>query len=96
MADNGPTNISLDPIVAVWLGLVLLSGVSFAVIEGGLVTAVASVVVVLVAAFKARLIMSHFMELKTVPRNWQVMYTGWIIAASALLLIGNFVAMVKG
>lgn len=96
MTDNGPSSISVDPIVAVWLGLVLLSGVSFAVIEGGLVSALASAVVVLIAGFKARLIMVYFMELKSVPRNWQVMYTGWIIAASALLMIGNVVAMVKG
>ncbi|ORV53148.1 hypothetical protein AWC05_20620 [Mycobacterium florentinum] len=74
----------------------LLSGVSFAVIEGGLVTAIASAVVVLIAGLKVRLIMVYFMELKSVPRNWQVMYTVWIIAASALLMIGNVVAMVKG
>ncbi|MCV7410631.1 cytochrome C oxidase subunit IV family protein [Mycobacterium florentinum] len=96
MTDNGPTSVAADPAVSVWLGLVLLSGVSFAVIEGGLVTAIASAVVVLIAGLKVRLIMVYFMELKSVPRNWQVMYTVWIIAASALLMIGNVVAMVKG
>ena len=96
MAVNQRVSIADDPVARVWVGLVLLSALSFAVIEGGLVSAIASIVVVLIAAVKVRLIMVQFMELKSIPRNWQRMYTGWIVAASTLLMVGNVIAMVKG
>lgn len=75
--------------------LVLLTVGSLAVIEGGLVRTVSAVVVISVAALKARLIMRHFMELDLLPRTWQMMYTIWIVAASAVILIGNYVAVLS-
>ena len=79
----------------VWSLLCLLSAASFAVVEGGLLTAIASLIVVAVVALKARIIMVQFMEIKSIPRNWQVMYAAWIISASAIILCGNFIAMLK-
>lgn len=84
-----------DPVVTAWFLLILLSAGSFAAIEGGLITAIASVIVVVIAAWKARFIMVYFMEIKSVGRNWQALYSGWILAVAAMLLVGNFVAMLK-
>ena len=82
-----------EPAVTVWLLLILLTIGSFAVIEGGLFAIVAPVIVIGIAAYKARLIMMHFMELKSAPRTWRIMYTTWIGVAATIILVGNYVAV---
>jgi Prokaryotic Cytochrome C oxidase subunit IV len=94
--DAGRDDLAVSDIArTMWLLLCLLSVVSFAVVEGGLVTAIASVIVVAVAALKARIIMVHFMEIKSIPAKWQSMYAAWIVAASVIILCSNFIAMLK-
>lgn len=79
----------------VWALLVLLTAGSLAVVEGGLVRLVSAAVVIGLAAYKARLVMLHFMEIKTLPGVWKKMYTMWIVAAVGIILIGNYVAVLS-
>lgn len=81
------------PLGPAWGILVLLTVGSLMVVESGLVGVVSSAVVIGVAAVKARLIMRHFMELESLPRTWQLSYTMWIVAASAVILIGNYIGV---
>jgi hypothetical protein len=80
---------------AVWAVLVLLTVGSLSVVEGGLVRMISAAVVIGIAGYKALLIMRHFMELGTLPRTWQKMYMMWIIVAGAIILIGNYVAVLS-
>jgi heme/copper-type cytochrome/quinol oxidase subunit 4 len=79
--------------VTVWLALVLLSVASFVVIEGDLLTSIAALIVIGVAVLKVRLIMTHFMETRSAPRTWQLMYTSWILLVATIIIVGNYVAV---
>lgn len=76
-----------------WLILVVLTIGSFVTFEGGVPALIAAPVVIGIAAYKTRLIMVHFMEVNLAGRPWHLMYTVWIIAASLIILVGNYVAV---
>jgi heme/copper-type cytochrome/quinol oxidase subunit 4 len=82
-----------EPIVTVWLVLIALTCGSFAVIEGGVLALISPLIVIGIAAYKIRLVMVHFMEVKSATRTWRTMYTTWILVAAAIILIGNYVAV---
>ena len=82
-----------EPTVTVWLMLIVLTGGSFAVIEGDLFSFVSPLIVIGIAAYKARLIMVHFMEVKLAARTWRTMYTTWIGIVAGIILIGNYTAV---
>lgn len=45
-------------------------------------------VVILIAAFKARLVILHFMQLKTAPLEWRLIFEAWVVAVAAWILVG--------
>jgi heme/copper-type cytochrome/quinol oxidase subunit 4 len=75
----------------VWLLLVGLTLLSLLVAEElGLRTA-SIVVIFLIAAFKAELIIEHFMEARLAERHWLIMYLIWVLTVTFVLTIGHLV-----
>jgi hypothetical protein len=44
------------------------------------------VAIVLVAAVKIRFVLMHFMELRTAPLAWRVVFEVWLVAATSVIL----------
>ncbi len=76
----------------VWLMLCVLTLVSMVVIDENRGW-MASIVVVLLAAAKSRLVMVHYMEVRRAARHWQLLYQTWVFAVAAAVLIGYFVGL---
>jgi hypothetical protein len=73
----------------VWAILVAASLLSW-FLKGDAVSArVGATAVILIAAFKINLVVSHFMELKWQPRPFRFIVTGWL-ALVTLIIIGGY------
>jgi hypothetical protein len=75
---------------AIWLVLVLLTGLSWwlSKIDGFAgVYPVSTLGLLLVASFKVRLVGLHFMELRQAPPALRLLFEIWAAAVSALLLV---------
>jgi hypothetical protein len=79
----------------IWAILVALSVVSLFAVENDILRAGTALVVIAVAGIKARLIMTHFMETELAPKAWRRMYGAWILVASTIILVGNYVAVLQ-
>ena len=73
----------------VWCLLCALTIASVALAEGGWGRGVFSVVVVLIAAVKSRLVILHYMEASRAARHWRFLYEAWNFAAAATIVIGH-------
>ncbi len=74
--------LSLATVVTWWLG------------EGGInVVEIGTVAVILIAAFKIRLVVLYFMELKDAPFPLRQLIEGWIIFFSGAILIGYWLSV---
>jgi heme/copper-type cytochrome/quinol oxidase subunit 4 len=83
---------SRNQVVNAWLILIVLTTGSFSLVEGGVAGLIAAPMVIGIAAYKARLIMVHFMEINLTPRPWRAMYTSWTIVVATIILAGNYIA----
>jgi len=77
---------------AVWLVLMLATGLSWWLgnahglgSDGGNIQR-ASVIVLVVAFFKVRLVIRHFMEVRTAPLPLRLVMDGWIFTVSSLVI----------
>lgn len=82
-------------VVTVCLVVAMLTVVSFVVIEASILTSISATIVIVLSACKTRLIMSYFMELRLAPQAWRLMYTSWIVAVVAIIVGGNYVAVLS-
>ena len=82
-------NAAVASVTAVWLVLMLSTAASTWWFSQPRFTPIASTVaVMLIAAVKVSLVMSHFMELRSAPRAWQLAGAIWlVVAASAVVVI---------
>ncbi len=80
---------------AVWLLLIGLTVVSFTLFEGHWLTSLSTLVVVVIAACKARLVVRHFMEVAHAPGNWRFAYETWVFVAAAIIVIGHYVGAAR-
>lgn len=69
-----------------WLILVIATVTTFWVRADGLVGVTAGTATVLLAAFKCRLVILDFMELRHAPNPWRSIISGWLILVTVLLL----------
>ncbi len=74
---------------SVWLGLVGLTLASLLVAEELNVRIAAISAVFLVAALKAEMVISHYMEAGRAERHWQVLYLAWVSGVTLLLVWGH-------
>jgi heme/copper-type cytochrome/quinol oxidase subunit 4 len=78
----------LRPASLVWLALMLATCTStWWLSKDGVSTTTATVMIMLIAAVKVRLILIHFMELGHAPIRWRLLFEGWNIACTAFILI---------
>jgi heme/copper-type cytochrome/quinol oxidase subunit 4 len=78
----------LNAPVAVWCVLCGLTLLSVALVEGGWRRSVASIIIVLIAAVKSRLVILHYMEANRAARHWRFLYETWNFAVTATIVIG--------
>lgn len=80
--------------VGPWLLLVGATLVSFALTENVPAARLATSAVILIAAFKIRLVVIHFMEVPWAARPWRFVLEAWIAAVTLLILGGYWLAPV--
>lgn len=74
-------------VVAVWLVLMLSTAASTWWFSQPMFSpVVCTVAVMVIAAIKVSLVMSHFMELRGAPRPWQIAGAIWVIAAAGTVM----------
>ena len=69
-----------------WLALVLATLVVFALIENDAPARMATSAIVLIAAFKVRLVFLYFMELAGGAMPWRLVAKVWVAAVTCLIL----------
>lgn len=73
----------------IWLLLIAMTAVSFLVAEQLNARLIAIVAIFLVAAFKAELVIDHYMEARQTERHWLALYLGWVAGVTLLLIWGH-------
>jgi hypothetical protein len=79
----------------VWIALVALTVLAVAICEGQWLGTYSSLVIVLIAAAKGRLIILHYMEAKHAAPHWRFLYETWNFSATAIIIIGHYVTLAK-
>ena len=75
------------PVSIVWAALMLATCASTWLLSKNSVTPkVATVAIMLVAAVKVRLVISHFMEVRRAPLALRFVCDGWLLAVTALIV----------
>jgi heme/copper-type cytochrome/quinol oxidase subunit 4 len=75
------------PVSIVWAALMLATLATTWLLSNNSVTPeVATVTILLIAAFKVRLVMRHFMEVRRAPLALRFVCDGWLLAVTALIL----------
>jgi len=74
--------------MVVWCALCGLTLLSVALVEEGWQRNVASILIVLIAAVKSRLVILHYMEVSRASRHWRFLHETWNFAVSATIIIG--------
>jgi hypothetical protein len=75
------------PVSIVWAALMLATYATTWLLSNNSVTPeVATVTIMLIAAFKVRLVMRHFMEVRGAPLALRFVCDGWLLAVTALIL----------
>ena len=69
-----------------WLALVVATLVVFALIENDAPARTATVAIVLLAAFKVRLVFLYFMELASGAMPWRLVAEVWVAVVTCLIL----------
>nr|WP_068072319.1 cytochrome C oxidase subunit IV family protein [Novosphingobium lentum] len=84
-----------DRLTIVWIALLLATVAGFGTAGLHSSAGLAFVIVMLVAAFKARLVIRHFMDLRLAPRPWRWAFDG-LVAAATCVIIGFHLAALAG
>jgi hypothetical protein len=75
------------PVTIVWAGLMLATCATTWLLSTNSVTPeVATVAIMLIAAFKVRLVIRHFMEVRRAPLALQFVCDGWLLAVTVLIV----------
>lgn len=80
-------NNAVKSVMAIWLVLMLSTAASAWWFSQPMFSpVVCTVAVMVIAAIKVGLVMSHFMELRGAPRPWQLAGAIWVIAAAGTVV----------
>jgi heme/copper-type cytochrome/quinol oxidase subunit 4 len=75
------------PVSVVWIVLMALTCAStWGLSKDAFSPVVATVGIFLIAAFKVRLVMLHFMELRHAPVPLRIAFEAWIVVATGVIL----------
>ncbi len=79
--------ILLKRVSLVWLVLMLATCLTtWWLSKDAFSPVVAAVSIFLIAAFKARLVLMHFMELRSAPLAWRLVFEAWVLISTAVVL----------
>jgi hypothetical protein len=80
--------------VLTWVWLVLVSStlLSFAAAGGGETARIAGMIVLIVAAIKAGLVITRFMEIGRGSQGWEWFFLVWLLAVGGMLVIMSALA----
>lgn len=74
------------PMTRAWLALVAATLTVFALVENDAPARAATIAIILIAAFKVRLVFLHFMELSSGAMPWRLVAEVWIAVVTAVIL----------
>ncbi|MGV8073142.1 MAG: cytochrome C oxidase subunit IV family protein [Syntrophobacteraceae bacterium] len=84
------TNVFRMPATRAWLALVAVTILSWSLAESPEVAArLAATAVILIAAFKVRLVFIYFMEIPWKPKPWRYVFEVWTVVV-AIIIIGGY------
>ena len=77
----------LRPASLVWLVLMLATCITtWWLPKGTAATAATTVLILLIAAIKIRLVLMHFMELRHAPIRWRLLFEAWVVVVTIVLV----------
>lgn len=74
-----------------WVGLIILTVASTSIAEAERHVVVAVIAIFAIAAVKADLVLTSFMEAARAERQWIWLYRLWIGLVATMLIVGNLV-----
>ena len=81
------TELMARPVTRIWLALMAITCVTtWGLTERHVPLVIGTVAVLVLAAVKSGLVMSHFMELKHAPVPWQAYFAGWVVVTTGLIV----------
>lgn len=86
------TGLLRHPVTLAWAMLVIATLVVFTLAESAPRGQAVVVGIVLIAAFKVRLVFLHFMELESGAMPWRAVAEGWVTLVATILLAGYLLA----
>lgn len=75
-----------------WVILVAATLLSGLLTGGAVAVKTGATAVILIAAFKINLVVSHFMELKWQPRPYRIILSSWLALVSSIIIGGYWAA----
>jgi hypothetical protein len=91
------TSLLRNPLTIVWALLTTVTiAASLIAVDGGAshqINTTVTTIVLLIAAFKAHLVIRHFMEVRRAPVWLKATTSGWVVGLFALLLGFYFAAL---
>lgn len=76
-----------QPVTLVWLALIGATAVLFLLADSADATRATTAAIVLIAAFKIRLVFLHFMELAAGAMPWRALAEGWVLLVTGVILL---------
>jgi len=87
-ASTSPARLTSMRLALVWLVLVVLTCVTtWGLSKEAFAATAFTVVMILIAAFKIRLVLQQFMELRSAPLPWRVASDIWLLASTGAIVI---------
>jgi heme/copper-type cytochrome/quinol oxidase subunit 4 len=81
--------LSKNSATLVWIVLMLATCAStWWLSKDAFSATVGTVVIMVVAAVKVRLVMTHFMELGDAPLPWRLAFDGWVVMFTGIIVVG--------
>jgi heme/copper-type cytochrome/quinol oxidase subunit 4 len=75
-----------------WIILIVAAAFSWLLTERTSAVRISTSLVMLIAAFKVRLVIAHFMELNWQPRPWRIVFEVWTLGITTIILGGYWIA----
>ena len=83
----------LSPATFVWMVLMIATCASTWWLKSGASTSMlATAAILVIAAVKVRLVITHFMELKDAPIKWRLFFEAWVVVFPGIVLAGFWFA----
>ncbi|WP_028935692.1 cytochrome C oxidase subunit IV family protein [Pseudonocardia spinosispora] len=84
--------IAKNPITIVWAILMVATIIStWMLSKDAFAPLVATVGIFLIAAYKIRMVILRFMEVRHAPRAWRIYFEAWTVAVTGMILTYYFV-----